>query len=110
MYFKYDWKLAITAARKSLIISVYNGKCAWCGEPIIGRAFHGHHWLIKRSGKLHRDYDRINVVVNVVPLHENCHATHGQSTAMQAKCMEFVTAYFGGQIISDWLESLKKEN
>lgn len=109
MYFKYDWKLATTPAHKSLIVSVYNARCAWCGKPIFSRDFHGHHWLVRRSGKLHRDYDRINVVVNVVPLHENCHATYGQTTEMHDRCMRFVTAYFGSQIISDWLESLKKE-
>lgn len=109
-HFKYDWTLATTPARKSLVISVYQAKCAWCGKPIHNRDFHGHHWLVKRSSKLHRDYDRINVIVNVVPLHENCHAIYGQTTEMHDRCMQFVTAYFGSQIISDWLESLRKKN
>jgi len=108
-FLQHDTSLARRIATKSLIVSVYNRTCAWCGEPIVGRAFECHHWHIKRSGETHAHYAYINVVLNVVPLHHSCHATYGQTTEMHDRCMQFVEGLFGAQIISDWEESLRKE-
>ena len=90
-----------TARAKSSLVSTYR-VCAWCDEPIVGTHFERHHWLIKRGRLPKSRFADIDVLINVVPLHHNCHQQHGQSIEMRQRCFNLVIKRFGAPAISAW--------
>jgi len=89
------------------LVSTYR-RCAWCGKPINGKHFEMHHWLVKRGGLPHKFYAMINVVLNVVPLHHNCHQQYGQTREMRARCLELVTSRFGKDVVQAWHDEISE--
>ena len=90
----------------SLLMGTYK-VCAWCGEAIVGTGFERHHWFIKRGYLPKRRYPDIDVVINVVPLHHDCHQRYGPTEEMTDRCHRMVTAIFGIGSIESWWEDTR---
>ena len=90
-----------TATASSSLVSTYR-VCAWCGERIVGIYFERHHWLIKRGRLPKSRFAELDVLLNVVPLHHNCHQQHGQTVEMRRRCYQLVTRRFGEEAVKTW--------
>lgn len=88
-------------------ISFHYRTCAWCGQPIVGLAFDPHHWHVKRGMVPADAFPVIDVVVNVVPLHHDCHMRYGQTRAMEARCEALVNATFGDAALRHFVDTLE---
>ena len=93
-------------ATRGRVIGTYGMKCAWCGEPIEVGDLELHHWLIKRGMMPRKDYELINVVINVVPLHRSCHKEFGQTKDMEARCFKLVASVYGNDEIRKFKEAV----
>jgi len=89
------------------LVSTYR-RCAWCNEPIKDKHFEMHHWLVKRGALPRKFYGMINVVLNVVPLHHNCHQQYGQTREMRARCLKLVTSRFGKDVVQAWRDEISE--
>ncbi len=88
-------------ATPAKVLGAY-GKCAWCGRRILSTEFDRHHWMVKRGRKSTRNFKKIDVVINVVPVHHECHMNHGQSIEMYDRCRAMVIAKFGADTVEQW--------
>lgn len=85
-----------------------NGRleCAWCVGNIAA-GFDPHHALVKRSQCSHA---AIHSEYNIVPLHRECHAEHGQSAEMTVKALDYLIDRLGAERIARWYISLWRDH
>ncbi len=100
-----DTHLPFRAATACNVFAAYK-KCAWCGKRIVNTRFDRHHWCIKRGKLPPARFGEIDLVVNVVPLHTECHAEYGQSQEMEERCAALVEKRFGAEITQQFKEAI----
>lgn len=93
--------MATRQASYGMVAQTYR-VCAWCGKEIVGREFDRHHWLVKRSELPKKRFPEIDVIINVVPLHQKCHRQHGQEKEMTKRCHRLVRSIFGQDAIDQF--------
>ena len=83
-------------------------QCAWCGREYDG--FHIHEALVKRSATVKKNQHLLFKVENCVPLHPDCHLTHGQTTEMSRRCLAYMGKTIGYSRIGKWYRDLWSEH
>ena len=84
-------------------------RCPWCGLEIVS-GFHTHEGLVKRSAVPTDKQHLIFVPENVVPAHPRCHADHGQTVAMTARCLDYYASRGDIAATGRWYVSLWREH
>ncbi len=87
-------------------IRVTYRQCAWCRREYNG--FHVHEALVKRSAVTKKKQSLLFTVNNCVPLHPDCHLTHGQTTEMARRCLAYMGETISYSRIGKWYSELWK--
>lgn len=85
-------------------------RCPWCTK-IITEDMAMHHWLVKRSRIVKDKQHLINVVENLIPVHNNtCHLTNGSSREMTTRCLRHAAKHVELVDVGKWYVSLWRDH
>lgn len=81
-------------------------RCPFCNKPIPEGQGELHHWLVKRGALPKHNFDRIDLPINMLIVHHDCHMQLGQTREGFEKCRQMGISTFGKAKLTEFYNSL----